>query len=72
MENPIRANARGAALLAALALGETTVEEIANRRTVTQVFYPDPQRRSLHDQTYGEFIQIYKRNKKIWKRLNGH
>ncbi len=72
VENPIRANARGAALLAALALGETTVEEIANRRTVTQVFYPDPQRRSLHDQTYGEFIQIYKRNKKIWKRLNGH
>ena len=70
--NPIRANARGAALLASLALGSITVEEISQQTTVERVFYPDPSRRALYDSMYGEYGVIYKQNKAMWKRLNAH
>ena len=70
--NPIRANARGAALLASLALGSITVEEISQQTTVERVFYPDPSRRALYDSIYDEYGVIYKQNKAMWKRLNTH
>lgn len=72
VENPIRANARGAALLALLALGRVDVDAIAAGTTISAVYYPDPDRRAVYDRMYNEFRRIYKRNKPVWKALNGH
>ena len=44
VEDPILANARGAAFLAAVALGHLRVEEIPERIRVRRVFDPDPAR----------------------------
>ncbi len=70
VENPIRANARGAALLAALALGEMTIEEISAKVTITETFRPRPRYRAVYDDLYGAYRTIYKQNRKMYSRLN--
>jgi xylulokinase len=72
VEHPIRANARGAALLAGLALGELDDDALADAVRVVQVHEPDPAHRSLHDERYAAFGQLYRRTKGIHRRLNRH
>lgn len=72
VENPIRANARGAALLAALALGSTTVPEIEAATEITAVYEPNGTNRGIYDSMYLEFRGIYQRNKAMFRRLNAH
>jgi len=70
--HPIRANARGAALLASLALGEITVEEIGAKVEIAATYRPRPQHRATYDRLYGAFTDVYKANKKIHRSLAGH
>ena len=72
VENPIRANARGAALLAGIALGRITVDEIAEQTAVTATFTPNPEHRAMYDSMYDAFSSIYKSNKGMYRRLNHH
>ncbi len=72
VEHPIRANARGAALLAALALGHSTVEEISRKVKITETFRPQAANRAVYDEMFGEFRTIYKQNKAMYSRLNAH
>lgn len=69
---PILANVRGAGLLGALALGHTTVPEIADAVAVQKAYAPDPEHRELYDSRFRLFTRIYSRNKKIYQALNGH
>ena len=71
VEHPVRANARGAALLAALALGHSTVDEISGKVRLTATYRPDPATRDLYDEHHREFRAIYKQNKATYRRLNG-
>jgi xylulokinase len=61
---------RGAAFLAALALGYIAVEDIAARIQIANTYEPQPQHRPIYDELFREFINIYKRNKPIYARLN--
>ena len=72
VEHPIRANARGAAALAALALGQTTLEEIGRSVDIVETFRPDPATRSTYDELFREFRAIHKQTKGIYARLNPH
>jgi xylulokinase len=70
IKEPILVTARGAAVLAAAALGYMKLEDIARRVEVANTFEPDPANAKVHDELYGEFLQLYRRNKGIYHRLN--
>ncbi len=70
VKQPIQANLRGAAFLAALALGTLTVDEIAARVEIAQTYQPNPANRQIYDELFAEFVNIYKSNQKIFARLN--
>jgi xylulokinase len=71
VEHPIRANARGAALIGGLALKRITVDDIGRRVAVTQTFEPHPANRAVYAELYKEFRATYKQNKAMYRRLNG-
>ncbi|HUJ05270.1 MAG TPA: FGGY-family carbohydrate kinase [Streptosporangiaceae bacterium] len=68
--DPVNANARGAAMIAAVALGELSFDDVPDRVKVEQAFSPDAGRAALYDGLFDEFIGLYKRNKKAYARLN--
>lgn len=72
VEHPIRANARGAALLAGVALGSVQVDELGAKVTVIEQHDPDPSNRALYDQLYKAYRSIYKQNRSIHRGLNAH
>jgi xylulokinase len=73
VEHPIRANARGAAAIAALALGQTTIDDVARSVDIEETFHPDPSNRRVYDELYKEFRNFHKQTKAIYGRLhNSH
>jgi xylulokinase len=70
MADPVGANARGAAMLASVALGGATFEAVAQSTAVAETWLPDPARQQVYDKMYGAFIDLYKRNRRIYHRLN--
>jgi xylulokinase len=70
MKDPIEVNVRGAALLASAALGYLDYTEIGSCVGVAHTYMPNPDHRKLYDELFGEFIAIYRNNKKIYARLN--
>ena len=70
MKNPVMANSQGAAYLAALAIGNLTIEEISDIREVEKEFIPNEKNRATYDKLYKEFISFYYNNKKAFNRLN--
>jgi xylulokinase len=71
VKDPILANARGAAFLAAVALKHLTFADIPQRVQIAATYEPNPDHRRLYDQLFAEFLNIYKRTKGIYARLNG-
>lgn len=72
VDNPRQANARGAAYIAAVALGFISFKDIPELVTVKDCFYPTPAHRKTYDELYQAFIEIYRRNRKLFRRLNLH
>ncbi|NIQ37648.1 MAG: xylulose kinase [Proteobacteria bacterium] len=70
VKDPIMANVRGAAFLASISTGYLTVDDIPDHVKITRVFKPDPGNRKIYDELFREFLNIYKSNRKIYKRLN--
>jgi len=68
VENPIRANARGAALLAGIALNRVALEDLARNVRITRTFSPDPANRAVYDDGYAEFRRLHKQTAKRTKR----
>lgn len=68
--DPVLANVRGAGLLALVALGRVTVEEIPAMVAIRRTFVPDPATAGEYDLLFGEFVELYKQTKGIFKRLN--
>jgi xylulokinase len=68
--DPLNCNARGAALLAGMALGEVRADEISALVEVERTFRPDPTERAVYDRLYGEFPGLYTAQKKMFRRLN--
>ncbi len=70
VEQPIEANLRGAAFQAAVALGHLSFDEVPERVPIAQSFAPDPAKRAIYDELFGEFLNLYRQNRRIHARLN--
>ena len=70
VKDPIMANARGAAFIAATGLGFCTFDDIPNLIQYSKTFEPNPANRDLYDMLFKEFLNVYKNNKTMYKRLN--
>jgi xylulokinase len=68
--DPIYANARGAAWIGAVGLGEITFSDVPRLVQFKQVYQPDEKNRALYDERFDVFTQIYKQMKGIYHRLN--
>lgn len=69
-KDPIQANVRGTALLAAAALGYIPYEEIGAHVAFARTYTPNPDNRKIYDELFSEFMAIYENNHKIHARLN--
>lgn len=69
--DPIQINVRGAALLAAVALGYASFEDVGSWVRIARVFEPQPQHQPVYDAIFREYVNIYKLNRGIYARLNG-
>jgi xylulokinase len=70
VQDPILANARGAAFIAAVGLGEITFEDVPALVKFKRGYTPNPQNRAIYDERFGVFTQIYKQMSRVYKRLN--
>ncbi len=68
--DPVLANVRGAGFSAAVALGELRWDDIPDKVEIAHTFSPNPTNRATYDTLYEVFVGIYKRNKKLFARLN--
>lgn len=72
VKDPQQAGAKGMALLASMTLGYLkSLEDIKNHIKIDRSFLPNPDNRKLYDRLFKEFKNIYKQNKKWYKRMNG-
>ncbi len=70
VKDPIQTNVRGAAFIAAVGLGYIAFEDIPKYIQINNTFEPNPENRKIYDRLFAEFVNIYKHNKAIFKRLN--
>lgn len=70
VEHPIRANARGAALLASVALGHCRVSELGGKVRVAATYQPDPANRAICDEMFAAFRSVHTQNRKMYRKLN--
>jgi len=70
VRDPIQANARGAAFIAAVGLGHLAFEDIPQMVEFKAIYSPNPENRALYDKLFAEFVQFYHQNKGSYKRLN--
>ena len=68
--DPILANARGAALIAAVGVGELTWAEIPSSVKIASSYHPDSRRRAVYDEQYRTFTDIYRKNRRTYARHN--
>lgn len=69
-EDPVLANARGAALIAAVGIGALDWSDVPSRVRIAATYHPDPGRQAVYDQRYRTFIQIYRRNRRTYAAIN--
>ena len=69
--DPMQANARGAAFIASVGLGEISFEDIPAMMEYENTFDPDQANRQLYDRLFNEFMGIYRNNRAMYRRLNG-
>ncbi|MBN1138015.1 MAG: FGGY-family carbohydrate kinase, partial [Anaerolineae bacterium] len=70
VQDPIQANARGAAFIAAVGLGEITFDDVPALVKIRRGYAPDPGNRALYDERFEVFKSIYKQMRGVYKRLN--
>jgi xylulokinase len=67
---PLHANLRGAAMFAALALGELDFEEIDGLVPIDDRFEPEAAHGAIYDRLFAEFPKLYRSQKPMFARLN--
>ncbi|MCG6909472.1 MAG: FGGY-family carbohydrate kinase [Deltaproteobacteria bacterium] len=70
VEAPIQTNARGTAFIAAVGLGYLAFDDIPKYVKIRNTYEPNPETRGIYDDLFGIFLDIYNKNKKIYKKLN--
>jgi len=70
IEDPIQANARGAAFIAALGLGRIRFDDIPMLVPVARRYTPRPELGGLYDELFDAFRRLHAANARVLKRLN--
>jgi len=70
VKDPIMANARGAAFIAAVGLGYCKFADIPELVQYSKIFHPNPENQEVYQKLYNEFLTLYKKNKAMYRRLN--
>jgi xylulokinase len=70
LKDPIQANVRGAAFIAAVGMGFTSFREVPGYTEYQATYLPRSETRGVYDAHFREFVNIYRRNKGIFRRLN--
>lgn len=70
VRDPIQANARGAAFIASAALGFISFSDIPRLIEFSNTFKPDMDNHRLYSRMFSEFINIYKNNRDMYRRIN--
>ena len=70
VDDPVNTTVRGTALLALVSLGHRSPDELPDIIKIKQVFEPDETNRPVYDKMYGQYRQLFKKNKKIFAALN--
>lgn len=68
--DPRQANARGAALIAAVGLGWIRFEDIPGLVGYEKVFQPNPATRHTYDELFRAFLDIQRGSRRTYRRLN--
>ena len=71
VRDPALAGARGAALIAAVALGDLGWDDVPGRVAIERSFAPDAARRAVHDRRYRTFVDLYRRTHTLHTRAAG-
>jgi xylulokinase len=67
----IQANARGAAFIGSVGLGEIGFGDVPALVEFRATYEPTPENQALYDDGFNTFLQIYKRMSPVYRRLNG-
>jgi xylulokinase len=70
VNDPIQANARGAAWIAAAGLGEISLHDVSQLVTFSNIYSPNPVNQAVYHEKFAIFKQIYKQMRPIYHRLN--
>ena len=70
LAEPVQANARGAAAIGAVGLGLLTFPQAARMARVTAVHTPQPSSRQVYDHAFETFLEIHRRVRPLYRRLN--
>lgn len=70
VSDPIQANARGAAFIAAVGLGHLKYDEIPAMTKFKAIYTPNANNRGVYDRMFDVFVKFYKQNKNLFKQLN--
>jgi xylulokinase len=71
VSDPKEAGAKGAAIIAMIALGHIKSFEDAEKLVkIDAVYEPNPQNAAIYEKIFEEFKAIYKNNRQMYRRLN--
>ena len=71
VKDPIQGNARGAAWIAGVGLGEIAFADVPGLVEYEQVFEPRPAARQVCDASCRTFLEVHKRMRPLYRRING-
>lgn len=70
MQDPLQANARGAAFIAAVGLRTLDFGEVPARVGVRRAYQPQAAHRRLYDDRFAAFVDVHRRMRHVYRRLN--
>jgi xylulokinase len=71
IDDPVNTTVRGAAFLAFITLGYLSIDELSELVKIKQIFEPDDANQAIYNKMYTQYCELFKRNKKVFKALNG-
>jgi xylulokinase len=70
VRDPIQANARGAAWIAAAGLGEISFSDVPRLVEIDREFAPAPAAGAVYDESYRTFLEVHRRLRGVYRRLH--
>lgn len=70
VQDPIQANARGAAFIAGVGLAAIGFGDVPQLVKFKHTYQPTPEHRAVYDDRYDVFVEIYRQLKGVYRRLN--